>query len=123
MPKSDVRSWIYSAANFKACVSCFICLAAYPIASEISAPGTFLFNLAKDVAALTGLAALWLTIRALSNRIPQMGKPYYSDDGMLSALSEKIPRDLTVPWLEVIGILLEFLIFAGAWVFVFHRFR
>jgi hypothetical protein len=47
-----------------------------------------------------------------------MGTPYYSDDGTLSALSEERPRDLSIPWGEVVTICVEFLTFAGAWIVV-----
>jgi hypothetical protein len=73
------------------------------------------------VAGLSGLLAMWALIRALSARIPQMGAPYYSDDGTLSALSEEQPRDLSIPWSEVAIISIEFLLFAGAWIFVLAK--
>jgi hypothetical protein len=75
--------------------------------------------LIRGASILSFLAAFYAALRALSGRIPQMGKPYYSDDGTLSALMSEKPRDLSIPWGEVIAIVIELLGFLGIWFLVF----
>jgi hypothetical protein len=72
----------------------------------------------RDIAGLSAVVAGWAMIRALSTRIPQLGKPYYSDYGTLSALMIDKPHDLSIPWAQVATIIIEFLAFAALWVFV-----
>jgi hypothetical protein len=119
MRKSQIPLYLLSRKHLFICAACTLPLLAYVVVRGILAPNSEPLTIARMIVVLTGGLAIGALIRALSSRIPQMGAPYYSDDGTLSALSEKSPRDLSIPWGEIAIISIEFLIFAGAWIIVF----
>jgi len=96
-------------------------LAAFALISNRSSADTPVVSLGRTVVALSGIVAAWLFIRALSSRIPMFGKPYYSDDGTLSAMMKDRPRDLSIPWIEVLVLSVEFILFAILWFLAIRR--
>jgi hypothetical protein len=120
MNKSDARLYLLSRQHLIVCGVCTVPLLTYSVLRNKLIAGSQMFTLIRTIAGLTAVVAMWAFIRALSSRVPQMGAPYYSDDGTLSASSEKVPRDLSIPWGEVAVICIEFVLFAGVWILAFR---
>ena len=119
MRKSRVGLYLLSRRHLLVCACCTLPLLTYVVLRGKLMADSQSLAIARAAALLTGMLSMWALIRALSSRIPQMGAPYYSDDGTLSALPKEQPRDLSIPWSEVAVICTEFLLFAGVWILVF----
>jgi hypothetical protein len=62
---------------------------------------------------------LGAVIVGIRNRIPNLKRPSYSDDGTLSIGSSQPASHATTRWSEIGGIVVEFGVYLGAWAWVY----
>ncbi|MEO6910033.1 MAG: hypothetical protein ABI158_03825 [Edaphobacter sp.] len=62
---------------------------------------------------------LGAVIVGIRNRIPNLKRPSYSDDGTLSIGSSQLASRATTRWSEIAGIIVEFSVYLLAWAWIY----